>query len=118
MMRAVLAALMFVAGPAAAVETLEGNLATLRAVDKVSGTVEDLEVAAGGRAVFRHMTVDVGQCRYPMQNPSGDAFAWVEIHMEGAAETAFKGWMIASAPALDALDDPRYDIWLLRCTTS
>jgi len=29
----------------------------------------------------------------------------------------FKGWMIASSPALNALDHPRYDVWVLRCIT-
>lgn len=111
-------ALLLLAVPAGAVETQDGDLATLRAIDKVSGTVEDLEIETGGQAEFGHMTVDVGQCRYPLQNPSGDAFAWVVIHMDDDPEPIFQGWMIASAPALDALDDPRYDVWLLRCTTS
>jgi len=113
-----LAIFLALAGPAAAVETANGDLATLRAIDKVTGAVEDLAIAAGSSAVFGRMTVDIGQCRYPVANPSGDAFAWVVIHMEGEDAPAFQGWMIASAPALDALDDPRYDIWLLRCTTS
>jgi len=25
--------------------------------------------------------------------------------------------MIASSPALNALDHPRYDVWVMRCTT-
>jgi len=111
-------ALALLAGPAFAVETEDGNQVTLRALDKVTGAVEDLQVPTGGSVTFGRMTVEVGQCRYPSRNPSGDAFAWIVIRMEGAGEPAFKGWMIASAPALDALDDPRYDLWLLRCTTS
>ena len=30
-------------------------------------------------------------------------------------EYDFRGWMIASSPALMALDHARYDIWLIRC---
>ncbi|MDA9980314.1 DUF2155 domain-containing protein, partial [Yoonia sp.] len=30
----------------------------------------------------------------------------------------FAGWMLASAPALNAMDHPRYDVWALRCITS
>ena len=33
-------------------------------------------------------------------------------------EVAFSGWMVASSPALNALDHSRYDIWVLRCMTS
>ncbi|MEC8294787.1 MAG: DUF2155 domain-containing protein, partial [Pseudomonadota bacterium] len=29
----------------------------------------------------------------------------------------FRGWMMASAPALNALDHARYDVWPLRCNT-
>jgi hypothetical protein len=29
----------------------------------------------------------------------------------------FSGWMIASSPALSAMDHPRYDVWILRCDT-
>jgi len=29
----------------------------------------------------------------------------------------FDGWMIASAPALNALDHARYDVWVMRCKT-
>ena len=29
--------------------------------------------------------------------------------------TLFDGWMVASSPALSALDDARYDVWVLGC---
>ena len=28
---------------------------------------------------------------------------------------AFHGWMIASSPALSALEHSRYDVWVIRC---
>ncbi len=37
------------------------------------------------------------------------------LHNDG---TLFSGWMLASAPALNAMDHPRYDVWALRCITS
>jgi hypothetical protein len=64
------------------------------------------------------MQVDLGECRYPEGNPSGDAFAFVTLRIEGQVEPVFRGWMIASAPALNALDHPRYDVWVIRCTTA
>jgi hypothetical protein len=30
----------------------------------------------------------------------------------------FQGWLIGSAPALHALDHPRYDVWVLRCNNA
>ena len=43
--------------------------------------------------------------------------AYPDAHAMAAAdrETLFEGWMIASSPALMALDHPRYDVWALRC---
>jgi len=33
------------------------------------------------------------------------------------APAAFSGWMFAESPALSALDHPRYDLWVISCTT-
>ncbi|MGB0439332.1 MAG: DUF2155 domain-containing protein [Paracoccaceae bacterium] len=30
----------------------------------------------------------------------------------------FEGWIIASSPALNAMDHARYDVWVLRCNTA
>ena len=58
------------------------------------------------------------ECRYPVGNPSGNAYASLEISETGKPGVLFSGWMIASSPALNALDHSRYDIWVLRCITS
>ena len=34
-----------------------------------------------------------------------------------ASEPVFVGWMIATSPALSAMDHPRYDVWVLNCVT-
>jgi hypothetical protein len=48
---------------------------------------------------------------------SPDAFALVQIKDWPRDETLFEGWMMASSPALNALEHPRYDVWVLRCKT-
>ena len=57
----------------------------------------------------------LGECRYPADNPAGDAFALVSIRTIQDDAAVFEGWMIASSPALSAMDHPRYDVWALRC---
>ncbi len=106
------------AAAAGAVETLSGDMAVLRGLDKISGAVGDIEVRMGGTGRYGHMLVEVSECRFPTANPSGDAYAYLTIRQDGADAPVFQGWMIASAPALNALDHARYDIWLLRCTSS
>ena len=104
---------------AARAETAIAPLAVLRGVDKISGEVEEFNVPAQGIAAFKRIAIEVDQCRYPVDNPSGDAFAWVRISDPFDDQPVrFEGWMIASAPALNAMDHPRYDVWLIRCSGS
>lgn len=91
--------------------------AVLHALDKLSGEVRDMTLTAGQTAEFGRITVRLAECRYPVDNPAGDAFAHVVVMRTGADAPQFDGWMIASSPALSALDDPRYDVWVSRCTT-
>jgi len=92
--------------------------AVLRGLDKVSGALTDLEMTNGQTLVFGRLEVTLGECRYPVGNPAGDAFAYLVIRDGRDAAPVFQGWMIASSPALNALDHARYDVWLLRCRTS
>lgn len=106
------------AAPVAAQQVSEAPGAVLRGLDKINGRTVDLDLAAGASTQFGTLKVTLGECRYPVGNPSGDAFAELEISETGQIGTLFSGWMIASSPALSAMDHPRYDIWVMRCTTS
>lgn len=92
--------------------------AVLRGLDKINGFHADIELASGRSAQFGRLSVELGECRYPAGNPSGDAFAFLVIREEGKDAPVYSGWMIASSPALNALDHARYDVWVMRCTTS
>lgn len=111
------------AGPEASIEETRpraetGQGVVLRGLDKVSGATLDVEVGNGATVRVFGLDVALTECRYPAGNPSGDAYAFMEIHETARADAIFQGWMIASSPALSALDHPRYDIWVLRCITS
>ena len=100
------------------VEVTSGTGAVLRGLDKVNGQTVDVELlSGGGRAVFG-LEVELADCRYPVNNPTGDAYAYLTIRDSHSPDIRFQGWMIASAPALNALDNSRYDVWVLRCITS
>jgi len=91
--------------------------AVLRGLDKVSGALTDMELRAGERATLGRLEIRLDECRFPTGNPSGDAYALIEITENSADTPIFDGWMIASSPALNALDHARYDVWVLRCIT-
>lgn len=117
MIRAAVLALLL-ALPAAAQQAETANGALLRGLDKVSGEPQDIEISRGGVAIFGGLEILLGDCRYPAGNPSGDAYAYLRIGDRVRREVIFEGWMIASSPALNALDHPRYDVWVLRCRTT
>ena len=94
-----------------------GTGAMLRGVDKVSGYVTDIELANGGVGAFERLTVELGECRHPSDDAALDAYAFLTIRDTQSGEEFFSGWMLASSPALNAMEHPRYDIWVLRCKT-
>lgn len=97
---------------------VSGAGALLRGLDKVNGQTVDVEVGSGASADVFGLQVELGDCRYPANNPTGDAFAYLTVRDKGKTPVLFSGWMIASSPALNALDHSRYDVWVLRCITS
>ena len=95
--------------------TGQGATVSLRALDKMLGQPTDIELSMGQTVVFGRIAIRVIECRYPSNDPTGDAFAHLEVlNLEGA--TLFDGWMIASSPALNALEHSRYDVWVLGCS--
>ena len=108
------------------IETTEDNLkavqgsgAVLRGLDKLNGEVVDIDLKNGFGVRFGDIRIDLAECRYPEDNPTGEAFAFLTItDFEDVQTRHFQGWMIASSPALSAMDHARFDIWVLRCSTS
>jgi hypothetical protein len=99
------------AGPAVTI----GRDAIVRGLDKVTGQLVDFTLENGQSARLGRLTIEAGECRYPSDDPASDAYAWLTVLDDSAATPVFQGWMIAAAPALSALDHPRYDVWLVRC---
>ncbi len=101
-----------------AVVTENGSGASLRMLDFLSGKVDELEMSEGDSIEKGFLTLKLVECRYPAGNPNSDAFARLVITDERDDAPRFDGWMVASSPALSALEHPRYDVWVIRCTTS
>lgn len=99
-------------------EVAEADIAILRALDKVNGRVETFELGIGATTTVFQLAVGLSACRYPKDNPAGEAYAWLDVAESESRTSVFSGWMIASSPALSAMDHPRYDVWVLRCKTS
>lgn len=100
------------------VRALAAQGVSLKGLDKVSGEVADLDLKVGETAPVGRLEVTLGECRYPEDNLAGEGYAWLTIRDALRDTVVFEGWMVASSPALNALDHPRYDVWVIRCTTA
>ena len=105
------------AGVAGARE-IQTNMARMQAMDKVTGKVSEIDVPVNGETVFGSFSIVVRYCatRSPEETPEN--FAFVDVVDNYKTETpvnVFKGWMMSSSPALNAVEHPIYDVWLLRC---
>lgn len=89
----------------------------VRWLDKISGDTKDLSLKRGQSETEGRLTVTLKSCRYPVDDPASNAYAYLVIKDSLVADPIFQGWMIASSPALNPLDSARYDVWVLHCTT-
>ncbi len=102
----------------AVVPTIEKPIAVLRALDKVTARVEELEVPIGRPYKFGTLLITVRGCRVtpPEETPEAAAFLEVNEFKPGSTgASVFRGWMFASSPALSAMEHPVYDIWVTGC---
>ena len=114
----ILLQLLYSSAAFAIVPTVEKPIAVLRALDKVTARVEELEVPIGRPYKFGTLIIIVRGCRVtpPEDQPEAAAFLEIGEFKPGTTETpVFRGWMFASSPALSALEHPVYDIWVTGC---
>lgn len=102
----------------AVVPTIEQPIAVLRALDKMTARVEELELPIGKPTNFAKLMITVRTCRVtpPEETPEAAAYMEVSEFKPGEKDTpVFQGWMFASSPALSAMEHPVYDIWVTGC---
>lgn len=116
-----------------------GSVALLRGLDKVTARTRDFEAPVGEAVMFGALEITVRYCRRRPPEEVPEIFAFVQID-DGRAEVAegyrqtgltadpdaaetgeepsawlYSGWMFGSNPALNPLDHPVYDVWVIDC---
>ena len=92
--------------------------AVFRGLDKITARVSTVYAPIDEVVSFGSLRFVTRQCnkRPPEETPEKTAFLEVkDIKPDQSEEELFKGWMFASSPALNALEHPVYDIWLIDC---
>ncbi|HVH04056.1 MAG TPA: DUF2155 domain-containing protein [Amaricoccus sp.] len=96
-------------------ETAQARVVHLRGLDSLAGRAVDIDVPVGETVRFGRLEILAEACRVPRDNPTADAYAFLQIRDVREDVPRFSGWMFASSPALSALDHPRYDVWVVGC---
>ncbi len=113
------------------VESTEGrprfNRAVLQALDKVTAETFKFEVPVGSPIRYKTLVVTVKACEHSAADePEEDSVAYLKVDSQPKAvpgkpalpsRQVFRGWMYASSPAINPLQHPVYDIWLISCRT-
>ena len=97
---------------------LEGALALIRGVDKITGRTQTLEIPVGKTVQMGDLQITLERClkKPPEETPENAAFLLVEEkNKDHDSDVVFNGWMFSSNPAISAMDHPIWDIWVLDC---
>ncbi len=92
-------------------------LAVLRGLDKVTARVREYELPVGQTMRMGGLEITVKAChtRPPEEPPESTAFLEIDERRSRGRERIFSGWMFASSPALNPLEHPVYDVWVMTC---
>lgn len=111
-------AVMLPLGPGAAARADPMQIVVLGGLDKVTAHVSTFEAPVGKTVTFGALQITARACdkHPPEETPESAAFLEVvEARPGETPHTLFSGWMFASSPALSAMDNPIYDLWVLDC---
>jgi hypothetical protein len=105
----------FAANPAVA---LQGDIAVLQGLDKITARISTFEAPLGQPVRFGSLEIVARACdkKPPEETPESTAFLEiVDDRPDSPAVEIFKGWMFASSPAISAVEHPVYDVWVIDC---
>ena len=96
---------------------IEGNKLVIQGLDKITARIETFEVFVGQTHKFGVLDIFVERCVFskPIFKPESLAFIRINDNSDRFSEVKFKGWMFASSPALNALENSVYDLSILSC---
>ncbi len=108
---------LFWAGPAFAAQ-IANPIAVFSGLDKITGETTTFEINIGQEKQFGGLLVkpDVCYTREITEEPQTATFVEVtEVQLNNSRKRIFSGWMFAESPALNAVEHPVYDVWLVGC---
>lgn len=97
---------------------IANRVATLAGLDKITGRITQFDVYIDETVLFGALQITPRACftRPPNETQRTSVFLEVDQRsLKGTVQRIFTGWMFADSPALNAVDHPVYDVWLIDC---
>ena len=96
---------------------IEGNKLVIQGLDKITARIKTFEVRVSKTYKFGVLDIFVERCVFskPIFKPESLAYIRIKDNSDRLSEVKFEGWMFASSPALNALENSVYDISILAC---
>ena len=96
---------------------IEGNSLVIQGLDKITARIKTFEVDVSKTHKFGVLDIFVERCIFskPIFKPESLAYIRIKDNSDRLSEVKFMGWMFASSPALNALENSVYDISILAC---
>ena len=96
---------------------IEGNRVVIQGLDKITARIKTFEVNVSQTYKFGVLDIFIERCVFskPIFKPESLAYIKINDNSDRLSEVKFKGWMFASSPALNALENSVYDISILAC---
>jgi hypothetical protein len=100
---------------------IANRVAEFSGLDKITGRITNFDVYIGETVQFGALQVTPRACYTRPADETQRTSVFVEvdqISLQGTIKRIFTGWMFADSPALNAVDHPVYDVWLVNCKQS
>lgn len=99
-------------------QAIANPVAVFTGLDKITGRITIFDVYIDETVQFGSLQLTPRVCysRPATEAQSVTAFVQVdEVSLQATTERVFSGWMFADSPALNAIDNAVYDVWLIDC---
>lgn len=93
----------------------------VRGLDKMTGRAFTFMAPIGRPVQYATLTITARFCHStpPLEAPETTAFLQITDTRPGEdPKPVFSGWMFASAPEINAMQHPLYDVWVIACRTN
>lgn len=93
---------------------VEKDVAIFNVLDKAAGKTKTITVRVDQAVAFEKLIINVRSCKQTDPFTPENFYAFTEITKSDNTKV-FSNWMDRNNPGRDPVQNPDYDVWLLRC---